>query len=184
MGQKENEFALKLKQLLSGSNPVFIAEVKAVDMETNTCTIDYNGVDVEGVNLGAKGEKDKTIIVYPKVGKFAIFGRIGNSNQFFMIHCAEAEKISIESGTSLIEIQDGEILMNGGENKGLVLVEGLKAKLNAIESSITDLKSAFSSWIVVPYDGGLALKSIAASWAAQTLAQTALADIENTKVKH
>lgn len=184
MGQKEAEFTMKLRQMMAGSNTIFMAEVKSVNQDDNTCTIDYNGVDVEGVSLGAKEEKDKTLIVYPKIGKPAIFARIGNSNQMFLLHCAEAEKIIIEVGTSILEIVDGQITINGGDNKGLVKVDGLKSQLNSIENSINQLKNILSSWTPVANDGGAALKASSASWAGQQLTQTALGDIENEKVKH
>ncbi len=182
MGQKEAEFTLKLRQLLSGSNTIFIAEVKAVDMDTNTCTIDYNGVDVEGVNLGAKGEKDKTIIVYPKINKPAIFGRIGNSNQFFMIHCAEAEKISIEAGSSLIEINDGEILINGGSFGGLIKIGDLVSKLNNLENALNSLLANYKAHNHLHPQGPTTAFVVPCTQV--NLQTTVNGDIENDKIKH
>jgi hypothetical protein len=182
MGQKQEQLNMALKQLAAGANPVFIAIVKAVDADNNTCTIDFNGIDVEGVPLGAKGEKDKTIIVYPKTNKPAIFGRIGNSNQFFMVHCAEAEKISIEAGSSLIEIENGLIAINGGSFGGLVKIESLVNKVNAIENAFNSLLEHYKAHNHLHQQGpttAFVAPSIQAS-----LANTQKSDIENTKVKH
>jgi len=45
------------------------------------------------------------------------------------------------------------------------------------------LKAAFTSWVVVPTDGGAALKAITAAWAGSTITPTVLADIENDAVE-
>ena len=79
---------------------------------------------------------------------------------------------------------EGEVVINGGENEGLVKVVELAEKLNAIENDINNLKSIFSSWVPVVYDGGASLKAAAASWAAQSLQTTSKKDIENPKIKH
>jgi len=182
MGQKENEFITKLRQIMSVSNPVFIALVKAVNMDTNTCTIDFNGVDVEEVNLSASGEKDKTIIVYPKINKPAIFGKLGNSNQFFLIHAAEAELIIIETGDSKIEVKQSEILLNGGTLGGLIKIDDLISKVNAIENAFNSLLTHYKAHNHLHPQGSTT--AFVAPSTQGNLTNTQKSDLENTKIKH
>ena len=63
-------------------------------------------------------------------------------------------------------------------------IQVLKEKYNNLEKDLNDLKSAFNSWVVVPGDGGAALKAASASWAGQTVTLTQANEIENEKVKH
>jgi hypothetical protein len=73
---------------------------------------------------------------------------------------------------------------NGDEFGGLVKVIELTEKLNNLEQEFNTLKQAFNSWIVVPSDGGGALKTITSSWASQNLTPTQRKEIENISVNH
>lgn len=77
-----------------------------------------------------------------------------------------------------------EVLLRGNQFGGLVKVSSLVNKLNVIESDLNTLKTAFNTWVVVPSDGGLALKTASSSWASQLITQTQVSDLENNKVKH
>lgn len=75
------------------------------------------------------------------------------------------------------------IVFNDGTLGGMVKVNDLVTRLNTIENDINTLKSAFSSWTVVPNDGGGALKSAATAWYGQTLSPTQVSQLENPKIK-
>jgi hypothetical protein len=77
-----------------------------------------------------------------------------------------------------------EVWLKGSQYDGLVKVGDLVTKLNNLESDINDLKTAFSTWVTVPNDGGAALKAITATWYGSTLTPTTQSDLENTTVKH
>ena len=76
-----------------------------------------------------------------------------------------------------------EIRLMGGQMGGLVKVEELVKKLNAVEKDLNSLKQVFQGWVTVPQDGGAALKTAATTWATQQLTETQKSDIENEKVK-
>ena len=59
--------------------------------------------------------------------------------------------------TSYSELE--EISLNGSNYGGLVIGANLVQKLNTIEADINNLKAIFASWVVVPTDGGAALKA-------------------------
>jgi hypothetical protein len=76
-----------------------------------------------------------------------------------------------------------EIRLMGGQLGGLVKVEELVKKMNAVEKDLNSLKQVFTTWVTVPKDGGAALKAAATTWAGQRLTETQKSDIENEKVK-
>lgn len=77
-----------------------------------------------------------------------------------------------------------EIDLNGTSNEGLVKVKEIVNNINVIEQDINDLKTILAAWIVVPNDGGAALKGAVANWFGSLLKKTIQKDLENTKVKH
>jgi hypothetical protein len=77
-----------------------------------------------------------------------------------------------------------EVWLRGNTNGGIVKVTDLVTKLNNIENDLNTLKTAFTGWVVVPSDGGAALKVITATWAGQTITQTTVNDLESDTVKH
>ena len=88
------------------------------------------------------------------------------------------------NGTKLKLNKDSSIF-DGGENGGMVIVQNLIDKINRLENDINKLKQAFAMWVVVPQDGGAALKAITADWYGnQIIPITQVSDLENTKVKH
>ena len=85
---------------------------------------------------------------------------------------------------SVINSGKGRIVLNGGSNGGLVVIDRLVDKLNQLEKEVNDLKNVFSSWSPVVQDGGAALKASVASWASATIETTKVEDLEDTNVKH
>lgn len=78
----------------------------------------------------------------------------------------------------------GTVIYNDGTLGGLTKTLILLQKLNNLENDLNTIKQAFMAWVVVPNDGGAALKAIAATWAGSPLTPTEQAEIEDTKIKH
>lgn len=77
------------------------------------------------------------------------------------------------------------IKIMGGDNKGVVKVEDLVSKMNALESAVSQLQTDFSTWVTVPNDGGAALKAVvAAGFGIKQIPDTKVSDLENTKFTH
>jgi hypothetical protein len=53
----------------------------------------------------------------------------------------------------------------GGNTDFMVRFSKLKEAFDELQDDVTTLKQAFSSWVVVPSDGGAALKAASATWA-------------------
>lgn len=185
----KSEVIRKLQDFVTKMVPVqtFPASVQEVDEENATITaLPLGGPELFDVRLRASidGAEDG-VILFPKVGSTVLIGLIGNEvNEAFVIRYSEVEKAKLKIGDSTIEISTDGFLMNGGSLGGLINIADLVEKLNAIEQDINSLKTAFSSWVIAPSDGGAALKTAAASWSSSQLSSTTAADIEDTKIKH
>lgn len=99
----------------------FTAQVVSVDGEC--CTVDYDGLQVSDVRLRAvvNGEQSK-ILVTPKVGSYVmVVSLTDDMTQLIVSAFSEVDKI---------EIDTGKIVLNGGQNGGIVNITQLTQKLN------------------------------------------------------
>ncbi len=153
-----------------GAKPVTVlGTVAAVDESAKTCDIDDDGLVMYGIRLQCVTDAAGGILCVPKKGAAALVVQIEGGDGWMLADCAEYEKI----------------IINGGVNGGLIRINDLINRLNVLEKSLNDLKQVFSTtWVVAPQDGGAALKSAAANWAADTITETKAEDIEDSTVKH
>jgi len=98
-------------------------------------------------------------------------------------------------GDQSYEIKDGSQKFNGGEFGGLAKVKdtadptvGLLKKINVLEEILNDLQAKFTAWVVVPSDGGLALKTLLTVtppiWNVPNIVPTTESEISNSKITH
>jgi hypothetical protein len=146
---------------------MFDAVVNSIDKPNRMCNVTKVGGETSGqLDVRLMASKDDGCYVIPMADSNVIV--IGSNNVTpFIAQFSEVDSIE----------------WLGGENDGVPLVNPLLEKLNNLENDINTLKSAFSSWLVVPSDGGAALKAISATWAGQQLQPTQKQDIEHTKIK-
>ena len=135
------------------------------------------------VRLNADINSDLGIVITPKNNSVVLVCVLGPADAFVCMY-SEIEKITMKIGNSSVLIKDGEISFNGGNNKGLVVLDDIVKRYNKIENDINSLKQVLSAWTPVANDGGAALKGASASWFSQQLITTTASMIENTKVKH
>lgn len=176
---KSKEIKEAIKSIVGVPGMMFVmGKVESVGDETCSVKIaDRIVINDVRLNASADGNADN-ILIKPKVGSMVLMADLsgGELRSLVVISFSALESMTVKF--------EGEVVINGGENEGLVKVVELAEKLNAIENDINNLKSIFSSWVPVVYDGGASLKAAAASWAAQSLQTTSKEDIENPKIKH
>ena len=176
---KSKEIKEAIKSIVGVPGMMFVmGKVESVGDETCSVKIaDRIVINDVRLNASADGNADN-ILIKPKVGSMVLMADLsgGELRSLVVISFSALESMTVKF--------EGEVVINGGENEGLVKVVELAEKLNAIENDINNLKSIFSSWVPVVYDGGASLKAAAASWAAQSLQTTSKKDIENPKIKH
>lgn len=146
---------------------MFDAVVNSIDKPNRMCNVTKVGGETSGqLDVRLMASKDDGCYVIPMVDSNVIV--IGSNNVTpFIAQFSEVDNIA----------------WLGGENDGVPLVKPLLEKINNLEKDINTLKSAFSNWVVIPTDGGAALKAISATWAGQQLQTTQQSDIEHTKIK-
>lgn len=141
--------------------------IKEIKDDKCTVTID-KGADIFDVTMYLGNFQ-----IVPKKGSKCIVTFTSPTDAFLSM----IEKIdTLKMGTNSIEF-------NGGNNGGLVLVNSLVSRLNAIENDINTLKGIMATWVPIPLAGGAGLKIASAAWAGKLLTPTQKTQIENTKIK-
>lgn len=160
-------------------------------LNTNTYTVKVKPLTDDGAEFDAllDGKQANTYgaILVPKQGSTVWVSRpplaFGSA---FVCKTTEVDKVLVKLGNSTLDwdANNGTLTLNGGNNKGLVIAPALQGRLNAIENDLNAIKTVFTAWVPAPGDGGAALKTAAATWAAQQLTITQLNDIQNTSITH
>lgn len=152
-----------------------LGTVEAVDEQAQTCDVKIDeGYIIYDVRLTSVEEAE--IVMIPKVGAWCVVAIIDNE-----------ESLTYAMGFSAIDkilANVEEVVINDGDNGGLVNISALIDEIDALKRDLNDLKTAFKSWVVTPNDGGAKLKTAASVWASSSLTMTDRDALEDTKVKH
>jgi len=168
-----------------GSEKIYsqICKVISIDEDKRTCQVEpINGDAERKARIQASLELKEGIYIKPKLESFISLSFI-NELTGVITSYSEIDFIQLIIGDSIIEIEDGLIKLNKGELGGVPISQNTTDRLNLIEDDINALKQAFTSWVVAPQDGGLALKTAAATWYGSVLMETKSSDLENDKFK-
>lgn len=157
------------------------------DVETLAGKADFKEVKLKGV---IKND-DTGFIIYPKDGsEVAVCIIEGDEANAFVCQFTEIDSILIhlKNGDNTIFKQhlmaDGTLEFNGGDLGGLINVEDLVTQMNKAQNDLNNLKSAITSWVPIPNDGGAALKVALATYLGQSVQPTTRGNIEDTKITH
>lgn len=174
-----------LKDLLTGGRnrnnmlPAVLkwAEVVKVDEDEKTMDVKVLSDELEmyDVQLGTG-----SVVLYPKVGTMCLVGLIeGLDTDGILISATEIDKMEVTAGT--------EILLNGGENGGLINIEALTDKINALVDSFNNHTHMLASGTVA-VTGSPSAQSNPAPITVPAIQQKAQKlnkdDYEDIKVKH
>ena len=153
-----------MKDPLSQKESV-LAEVTAVD----GFVIEVSPIDGRApiLDVRLQASDSNGILAVPSIGSVVMVQMISNVSGVVVMFS------HIES----IKFMDGSF-------GGLIKVEDLVSKLNNLENDVNNLKQLITSWVVVPNDGGAALKSVLASWSGQSISITNSGDLENENITH
>lgn len=152
-----------------------LGTVEAVDEQAQTCDVkideDYIIYDVRLTSV-----EEAEIVMIPKVGAWCIVAIIDNE-----------ESLTYAMGFSAIDkilAHIEAVVINEGDNGGLVNISALIDEIDALKRDLNHLKTAFKSWVVSPNDGGAKLKALASTWASSSLPDTNRDALEDTTIKH
>lgn len=123
-----SELSNAIKKLAaSGLMACMNGEIISVDKTEMTCEVSFGDEDSVVASLVC-GDKKKGIVQVPKVGSNVVVMFYSNTIAFVV----------------MVDEVD-EILINGGENGGLVNVEELKSWMSNVESDLSTLKTLLST---------------------------------------
>jgi hypothetical protein len=146
-----------------------LAEVISVDRSKKTCdaVCVTTGMELLETRLMAiEAEITNSMVIYPKVGSVILVGIVDRSNVFVMLQAGETDGVEIN-----------------GAAFSMVKGEELKAEITKLKQTVDAIVMALKSWVVVPSDGGGALKAEITS-ALIGKETGSFSDILNDKVRH
>lgn len=156
---KEREIREELLKLLNRRSWFLVAKVTKVSGET--CTIDANGLEIEGVRLKAVEDGDEnSLMVTPKVGSMVLVADISGG---------ELRELGVIAYSGVETIQ-----INGGNNGGIININELVQKLNELVETF----NAHTHIVTTSSGSGTAERNpgLAARFEAR--------DFEDDKIKH
>ncbi len=156
-------------------------------------TIDDNSQDPngsesiisEGVLLNVVSLNNNGVILYPADGSDVLVAEVDGPGNYVVIKCSNLVKAKLTIGASMVTVTDGLIQLNDGSLGGLVKVEALVSKINAIEELLNNLKTAVTAVVIAgsTADGGAVKAGIIAGLGSGITPTTLRGDIENTNIK-
>jgi len=177
---KEKELQEGLERLSSRPKVFFTAKVVDVDDNKMTITID-DDIKVYDVRLKSiVDNKQVSIVVIPEVNSSVLVGRISKSD-YFVSKVNEIKEIRIlfDGGLSVILDKNG-IVINEGSFGGLIKIEELVNKLNALEDKLKTHQHLY-----IPYPSGSPGSPVLTTKdPANVVVKTKVKDLENDKIQH
>jgi hypothetical protein len=126
---------------------------------------------------------DVGVLSTPKVGSFVAVALLSDTDSVVVL-CSELEMLDIIVGAIKLQLNGNELLINDGENGGLVKVEALTAKISALEAKVNDLITRLQGVVIPLAPSGTYpfLQVFSAVTPIQPTTQRA--DLENELIKH
>lgn len=161
----------------------FSAQV--VSVQGDTCTVKIDELDLPDVRLTpTTTQRDETLLLTPAIDSFVLVGSLsGDLNNLCVLASDTLASVELTIGDISVFIDKEGVVLNGGELGGLVKLDDVTKKINALENQLNQLKNILKAWTPAPNDGGAALKGAISTWAGQPIAITKSSDLENKKVK-
>ncbi len=147
----------------------FTGKVLSVNEDYNTCEVEHNDLVYECKLKASADGGSQAFVIYPIVGSYVFCVNENNSkNRYCVLMVDKIDKIVI----------------NGGENGGLVIAPNLVDRLNAIENAFNDLLNNYKTHVHTSAAPGSPTTPITPVVTMGTIGTTELGDIENIKIKH
>lgn len=176
-----------------GETVALVCVVDEIDKQARTvdCTPINEGAPLLGVNLQANQGSDFGLVIYPEKGAYVVVGFIADGAAGVVLATDKIESAEMVIGeTSAVIDADGlridtakmsahinkeDIVFNGGNLDGLVIIQKLTDKLNELVNTF----NSHTHNVTVAHPGGLFTTVTPGS----TAATFNKSDYENTKIK-
>lgn len=184
---KRAQIAQQFGSILGGKSvgQIILFTAQVVSIQGDTCTVNFDGLPITSIRLTpTTTEREETILLTPAVDSYVLVGSLsGDLNNLCVLAADTLASVELTIGDISVFIDKEGVVLNGGELGGLVKLDDVTKKINALENQLNQLKNILKAWIPSPNDGGAALKSAISTWASQPITLTKPADLENKKVK-
>jgi hypothetical protein len=187
MGAKEREIIRAGIRKLGNADAIeiYVGNVESIDENNLTCKVKLNlEVSIPDVRLKATIDGDKGFYVLPKKGSQVIVGELEGGVDYCLLQASEIDKVIFKIGNITFEADKDKIVMNGGNNYGMVKVKELTQKMNAIETKLNNLISLCKAQKVTLAPSGTFDLGGTFFAAIQKINTTQQSDLENDKVQH
>jgi len=141
----EEELRRKLKAMFAAPIQVHPGKVVEIDEDAFLATVSINDLNVWFVRMQSISSCDSGIKIWPKIGSIVLVGRIGNSEERLILAYSEIDKIEAKIGDQVLVMTKDGFVINEGKLGGMIKIEELVNRLNAIENYVNDFKSKFST---------------------------------------
>lgn len=167
-----------------GGAITLLAEVKTVDEAQAIISVNIgNDLILEDIRLRSIVDGDNGVYIIPQIGSQVMLLRFDNSDEFMAVGFSKFDKVIIKGETISLEVNQDNIIFNANAlGSFLPDINKLITKINNLEQSVNDLKTALSTWVPVPQDGGASLKAGITTWAGQQIIKTTKDDIKDPKI--
>ena len=159
MSLKEAIQAMQPEQSIQST----LCKVVSVDGLLCDCSPINGNADMLEVRLNASGLNG--FVITPKVGSYVMVTKFERF-EAFISSFSDVDKIAF----------------NGGANDGLVLVNQLVNKLNALENKVNSIITTFNTHVHAGVTTGSGSSAVTPTLVTGTLTPTVKNDIENTKI--
>ncbi|MDD4395694.1 MAG: hypothetical protein PHQ33_07400 [Bacteroidales bacterium] len=159
---KERECAESIRGIVGKTAfSTYLCRVKCVEGATCTVVREMDEMEIKEVRINATITENQGLVIAPKVNSYVLITDI-DGDKWFVSQFSEIDKITIDC--------ENDIVINGGNNAGMVKISELTQKLNALVNSYN------SHTHTIP-DGSSGTTSHIASTFNKS-------DYENTKITH
>ena len=162
----KHDIAENIRKLAgTGTFDTFVCTVKSIENATCTVVRVLDDLEIPGVRLNCHSTKDSGIVITPKKDSYVLVTSIDGLS-FFVSQCSEVEKITIDC--------NGDIIINGGNNDGIIKIKELTNKLNALVQKFN----------THTHPAALGTATVAVSPTTSPASNFNKSDYEDTKIKH
>ncbi len=158
------------------------------DTRTIDCTpLDDDQAPILGVNLQANQNSDHGIVVYPTVGSYVVVAFLSQATAVVVL-TDQIDKIQLRIRDTTVDVDQKQIVFNGGDLGGLIKIEELTGKLNGLTQTVNNLIANYNlhTHVTTATIGETATPGVLSPTESQadTAAVFNRSDYENEKVKH
>lgn len=195
-----------LRKITGTDTPLFnFRLMEVVSVDGDLCTAKLGEFEIPDIRLSPiEGGSENGILIIPAIGSIVIVADLscGQLRELFVMGYTEIDSVRIHKGTttvmlnnktvdiqtgsSMLHMEDGKIQFNGEENGGLVKISELRNSLNSLKTYCETLKGAVSSGLNAIGAGTAANGATGAGAfdAAMASLEIQIENMENKKVTH